>query len=369
VPHQPNAYRQYLTDAGKLRQRWLLLGGGLAYAVISMWAAFRIGAPPAFAVATFQFIGVTLVLFGFTFARTPGPLLEFNPSLFNLAVGAHILMGAAAAPADSALRSALPFSLLIFFSVLLAPTLRAALAAMAVVALVGGAGALIYVPGISAVETLGYLVFPLAIAGVAAWFWEQERRAAFDLRTELARRATSDTMTGVSNRAHITLLARNEFARARRYREPFACLMIEIDHFDALAATAPRTAEVVVQVFTGYCVVMMRHCDSFGRLTPSRFLALLPETQAAGADILSRRMCRDLAALDVMVDGNAVNFTVSIGAAQLHAGDRSAVDLLRRAEQGLEDAIEQGRNGAVFAAPPLPLAEDMAEDIAENGTA
>ena len=48
-----------------------------------------------------------------------------------------------------------------------------------------------------------------------------------------------------------------------------------------------------------------------------------------------------------------MNFTISIGAADLHQTDRWAGDVLRRTEQGLEDAIERGRNNAVLAALPL----------------
>ena len=139
--------------------------------------------------------------------------------------------------------------------------------------------------------------------------------------------------------------------------------MLEIDGYDELVRKAPLAADVVVQVFSGYCVVIMRHCDSFGRLSPERFLALLPETKGAGAAILANRMCRDLSTLDVMVGGEVVNFTVSIGAGELHTSDRWAGDLLRRIEQGLDDAIERGRNQAVFAEPPpqQPSTDDPAD--------
>jgi hypothetical protein len=185
VPHTTTAYRSYLTDTAKLRQRWLLLGGGLLYAVVNLWAGFRIGAPPVFAVASFQLVGVILLLFGFTFARRPGPLLEINPSLLNLAVGIHILIGADATPTDSGLRSALAFGLVIFFSLVIAPTLRATLAAMGVGFVVAALGAQFYVPSLAAAEVLGYLLFPLAISGITAWHLEHQRRLNFGLRTEL----------------------------------------------------------------------------------------------------------------------------------------------------------------------------------------
>src|SRR5690606_9595936 len=111
-------------------------------------------------------------------------------------------------------------------------------------------------------------------------------------------------------------------------------------------------SEAVVQVVAGYCVVVMRHCDSLGRLSPARFLALLPETPETGALTLARRMCLDLGRLDVMTGGRKVNFTVSIGVANLAPTDRWGGDLLRRAERGLDDAIERGRNTAVLADIP-----------------
>jgi len=372
-----SAYRLHLTSAGQIRQRWLLLCGGTIYAVTSLWIGFRLGMPPEFAGASLALLPFSLALYGLTYARTPGPFLEINPSLIAAVVGAHIVLGTAEVPLAGGARYALLFVLLAIFAVTAAPTLRASLGALASVAATAAGGALVYLPqkgvgtasGFIAVEALAYLVPAMALILLAGLRLERERRAAFDLRMELERRATSDDLTGVSNRAHITLLAQNEFARARRYHEPYSCLMIEIDGYDALVNRSRQAANVVVQVFSGYCVVVMRHCDSFGRLSPARFLALLPETQGAGAFTLAGRMCRDLAALDVRVAGEAVNFTVSIGAAQLHTTDRWAGDLLRRVEQGLDDAIERGRGNAVFAEPPAPppaydeIAAQTADDM------
>ncbi len=362
VPHREKAtaYRRHLTNTGKLRQRWLILCGGTAYALACLWVSFRVGSPPVFAGASLALLPFVLATYGLTYARTPGPLLEFNPLLLAAVFGAHIVLGAIDVPEDHVMRFALLFGLLALFVVTAAPTLRSTLGSLALTALVAVVGAVFYLPhgseSFGVIEAIPYSVPGFALALIVAFSFEHSRRAAFDAEAELARRATSDGLTGVSNRAHINLLAQNEFSRARRYREPYACMMIEIDGYDALEAQAGlATAHAVAQVFSGYCVVVMRHCDSFGRLSPSRFLALLPETQGKGAFTLAERMCRDLAALEVMVDGQPVKFTVSIGATELQTSDRWAGDLLRRAEQGLEDAIERGRSNAVFAAPPAPV--------------
>ena len=357
-----------------LRQRWLVLCGGAAYAIACLWVSFRVGTPPAFAQASIGLLAVTLVLYGLTYAKNAKlSLLEVNPTLMAAAVSAHMVIGAAAAPQGGGARLAALLMLLGLWCLIATPTLRATLAALAITGAIVGAGLFVYLPseGVTTFntgETLSYWLPALAATIAAAYFLERERQGTDDIRMELDRRATSDNLTGVSNRAHISLLAQNEFARARRYREPYSCLMIEIDNYEALIDESGETAaDVVVQVFTGYCVVVMRHCDSFGRLSPSRFLALLPETEGPGAHTLADRMCRDLGALSVMVSGNEVHFTVSIGAAALHPTDRWAGDLLRRVEQGLEDAIERGRGQAIFATPPAaPPTVDDDLDTAEG---
>lgn len=299
-------------------------------------------------------------------------LLEIIPALMAAAFTAHIIHGTAGAPQAGGARLAALLTLLGLWVLIATPSLRGALAALAISATVALAGIFVYMPDagvtdFAAAEALSYWLPALAAMVAVAFHLEHERHSAFDLRLELERRATSDNLTGVSNRAHINLLAQNDFARARRYREPFSCLMIEIDGYDALMERwGDAAVTVVVQVFTGYCVVVMRHCDSFGRLGPHRFLALLPETQGVGAHTLASRMCRDLGSLNVLVEGQTLNFTVSIGAAELHGTDRWSGDLLRRVEQGLEDAIERGRGMAVFASPPAPPPLDDELDVTED---
>ncbi len=272
--------------------------------------------------------------------------------------------------APDAIRFALMYAVLAPYLGLLAPTRRGAVGALAAMSIVAVPGALYLETRASSFHALSALTLMAGVGALAlsiVYMLERARRDAALLRTELARRATSDDISGVSNRAHISLLAQNEFSRARRYGEPYSCLTIEIEGYDELAESHGRAgANAVVQMFTGYCVVVMRHCDSFGRLTPNRFLALLPETPTAGAHTLAERMCRDLAGLGVACGGETLRFTVSIGCAQMHAVDRWVGDMLRRAEQGLADAIERGGNCAVFAAVPMSPPSDTGQENAAD---
>ena len=63
-------------------------------------------------------------------------------------------------------------------------------------------------------------------------------------------------------------------------------------------------------------------------------------------------MVDDLSHLEVSAYGEVIHFTVGVGVAEMVQIDETGADVLRRADQGLEDAIEEGRGIAVFETPP-----------------
>ena len=347
-------------------QRQLLIAGGGAYGAVALAAGLRDLADRSSAAASFAALAAVLICVVLSFSGTARTRNYAIPLIIACVFAAHIVVAVARTPEDGAFRFALLFGLLGLYLSLLTATRRAGLTALTVMAILAlaGAFAVLRPRGLSLYTAMLYWV-PLLAATVMTVFRRAEaERAADTLRAELERRATSDELTGVSNRAHIQLLAQNEFARARRYREAFACLMLEIDNYAALAGMSRAAAAAVIQVFAGYCVVVMRHCDSFGRLGPARFLALLPETAGAGALTLANRMCRDATELAVAAGAERLNFTVSIGAAEIGGDDRVAGDVLRRAEQALEDAIEQGRSRAVLGAVPAEITTETGANTA-----
>jgi len=279
------------------------------------------------------------------------------PASAALIFSSSAVLAAFVDPTFSAMHFAFMFLIGGGLMLLITPGRRGIILALIIMGVIGIPGAIFVgtaVDTFDAIRAASSSLIGLLLPYLVADRIEEAHTETASLQTELARRATSDEITGVSNRAHINVLAQNEFSRARRYGEPYSCLTIEIEKYEDLFASRGQAAiTAIVQVLTGYCVVVMRHCDSFGRLTQSRFLALLPETPSLGARTLAERMCRDLAALDVAFGGGKLNFTVAIGCAEMHAVDRGAGDMLRRADQGLADAMERGGNCAVFATVPI----------------
>ncbi len=350
-------YKQSRSSANLLQQRTLLVAATVFYVTIG----WHLSGPASLinpAALSLTFAVSVALIFALTFY--PGNIFKFDgvPALTAFVLSSQTLAVSVNTPVAATLVFAFLLASSTIVVVLIAEHLRAAALALAITASMGIAGSWLIVPlgnsEFSAPLALLLWLPLLAAVSLLAWALEQARRKAFTLGRELERRATSDNLTGVSNRAHINLLAQNELARARRYEEPFSCLMLDIDNYEKLNSTwGAQATDSIAQVLSGYCVVIMRHCDSFGRLSPHRFLALLPETEGHGAITLAQRMCKEISHLKVSANGESLSFTISIGAAELHDNDRWAGDILRRAEQALEDAIERGGNAAGLAQPPL----------------
>lgn len=362
IENSPLGSTVWRRDFAVAQRRLLITGGGL-YGLAALWVGYRGYANTLFADFTLALLAAVLMIYGLTYLREERIRQFVVPILTCVVFAAHIVLGIAVAPTAGAVRFALLFGLLGLFVAHLSAVPRAVWVSLGAMSTIGLYGTVVYLPGLypdfSRAEALVYWLPFLAATVVGTQRLVAQAAATIILRQELERRATSDGLTGVSNRAHVTQLANNEFARARRYGEDFSCLVIEIDGHGALRETSgARAADTVAQVLTGYCAVVMRHCDSLGRMGPARYLALLPETAGTGALVLAERMFRDAAALGVAVDGQKLNFTISIGAAAIHALDRAAGDLLRRATLALDDAVERGGNSAVLAAHPGLLEVD-----------
>jgi len=157
--------------------------------------------------------------------------------------------------------------------------------------------------------------------------------------------ASTDSLTGACNRLHFMERAEREFARYRRYRGSLSLLMLDLDHFKHVNDTHGHHAgDGVLRQMVQRCRQLFRETDLLGRLGGEEFAVLLPETALAQAQITAERLCREMAEQPIVLEGQSVAVTVSIGVAQAQADDRSLEELLRRADQALYDAKHGGRN-------------------------
>jgi diguanylate cyclase (GGDEF)-like protein len=167
---------------------------------------------------------------------------------------------------------------------------------------------------------------------------------------ELTQLATTDSLTGLANRRHFMEQGWREIERARRYRQPLALMLVDIDHFkDINDRHGHPVGDRVLQMVAQACRASARNADLPGRIGGEEFGLLMPETGMVSAQLAAERMRRAVAAADFSAAGLAQGVTASIGVAVLEDGDATLERLLARADKALYQAKQFGRNRVVLA--------------------
>ncbi|MBG0776283.1 MAG: diguanylate cyclase [Desulfovibrionaceae bacterium] len=159
--------------------------------------------------------------------------------------------------------------------------------------------------------------------------------------------AATDGLTGLFNRRHFLEVADAELKRARRFGNPLALLMFDVDHFKRVNDTLGHAAgDAVLRRMAVVCTRVLRTVDVVGRIGGEEFAALLPETGADAAREVAERLRGAVEAEEVEHGATVVRCTVSVGVAALVA-DADVDALLKRADTALYRAKESGRNRVV----------------------
>ena len=146
------------------------------------------------------------------------------------------------------------------------------------------------------------------------------------------------------SQVQILHLMRTEFARARRYGFPLACVLVRCDRIDALSDMHGAELRDKVRAELGRVVAeSTRGADHLGMISEDRYLVLLPHTAETQAVAVAERIRRRFGELEVQVGGNPLQLSLSLGVAG--GGDQETLffdTLLSRAEAALGWASEAG---------------------------
>lgn len=165
------------------------------------------------------------------------------------------------------------------------------------------------------------------------------------MEAELTRLATTDSLTGVSNRRHFLAQVEDEIARFQRFGQPVSILMLDLDRFKRINDTYGHPAgDAVLKVFAETMREACRRMDHIGRLGGEEFAILLPGTGTVEAHQFAERLRQAVATKRVVADEWEIQFTVSIGIAGMQKGDLEPATILARADTLLYRAKATGRN-------------------------
>lgn len=163
-------------------------------------------------------------------------------------------------------------------------------------------------------------------------------------RDEVRVLADKDSLTQVLNRR-----AWNEaaiLAMSAPSPRPQSLLFLDLDHFKILNDRRGHAAGDEALVAVSHALQEeLRPADLFGRYGGEEFVALLDGAGAEEAMQVATRLCRRIHRLEIPVDGEHPQLTVSIGVAVRRAND-SIDSLVARADQAMYDAKLAGRNRA-----------------------
>ncbi len=162
---------------------------------------------------------------------------------------------------------------------------------------------------------------------------------------ELERLASTDPLTGLSNRRELQRLAEVERARAQRHGHELAVLVVDPDEFKRLNDTHGHAiGDLALQVLASELLAALRAHDLVGRWGGEEFVLALPHLDGIGARAAAERIRSRLGEKPIpLPDGGTARVTVCVGGAVARP-DESFEHALRRADTALFAAKQAGRN-------------------------
>lgn len=176
-------------------------------------------------------------------------------------------------------------------------------------------------------------------------------------RDLLARLSHLDGLTGIPNRRALDDIMEREWRRGTRSLKPLSLLMLDIDHFKAYNDSCGHLAgdDCLRTVAQTLKTPLGRAADIVGRYGGEEFLAILPETDAAGARVVAEEIKAAVTNLALThpasPQGSTITVSIGIATAVAHR-EQFHTCLLEAADRALYQAKQEGRN-RVVAAPEL----------------
>lgn len=184
------------------------------------------------------------------------------------------------------------------------------------------------------------------VTGVVTVFRDISERKEHERRLEDL--ATTDPLTGLSNRRAFLERLSEELQLIHRLQHASTLLMIDFDHFKAINDRYGHHAgDQVLKHFAQIARDCLRQTDMLGRMGGEEFSILLPGTNLDGASHLAEMLRERMETSPTSLDGGEIAMTLSIGLTALTTHDHSPSDVLNRADKALYQAKEQGRNQVV----------------------
>ncbi len=171
-------------------------------------------------------------------------------------------------------------------------------------------------------------------------------------RARLLRSGLTDFLTGFHNRRYLNARLREELARAQRFRQPIACLMIDIDHFKRINDQYGHLAgDTLLREAARRIDSEMRVSDIGARFGGDEFAIVLPQGGLLDGERVAQRMLDALRSAPVQINADhseMLSLSIGVAVAEPTQDTREfkllAERLMAEADAALYRAKSAGRN-------------------------
>lgn len=179
---------------------------------------------------------------------------------------------------------------------------------------------------------------------------EKQQRANEALRGQLAEQGLRDGPTGLFQAAHFQDQLRREIDLSSREHREFALVWVALDPLpDGTLASAPAARERILEALGGLLRSNIRAMDAACWLDDGRFAVLLSGVGLATAHSRMEGLRRQCATHIVVLDGQPLGFSVSMGIASFPHSAHQESELTRATDRALADAHRRGGNQIALA--------------------
>lgn len=162
--------------------------------------------------------------------------------------------------------------------------------------------------------------------------------------------AITDSLTGLYNRRYMEGHAATLVQMAANRGKEISIIILDIDYFKAVNDSHGHdVGDEVLKEFAKRILDNIRGIDMACRFGGEEFVLVMPDTDLSFAFMVGERIRQRIASasFNVDVDGGALELTCSVGIACLEHPDDTPETILKRADQALYRAKNDGRNRVV----------------------
>ncbi len=177
----------------------------------------------------------------------------------------------------------------------------------------------------------------------------QERlRSTYEISLSLA---LVDSLTGLYNRRYLEVHLQKMLQKSAANRKNLGILIMDIDHFKKINDTYGHgVGDEILKIFAQRMQNSIRGFDMVARMGGEEFVVILPDISEDMAYYVSERLRRAIADEPFVCNApdGKVEVTTSIGGALIQGESVTVQEALKRADDALYAAKQNGRNATFF---------------------